>query len=71
MDARERYLNAKGPSICVKKFNNKGVKDFRLANPTERYRKEELYKKAGTMNAKRVFRYRKDVIKRFLTIGKD
>lgn len=70
MDARERYLSSKGPSICVKKFNKKGVKTFRIANPTEKYRKRELYKKAGTMNSRRVFRYRKDVIKRLLAITK-
>ena len=70
MNARERNLSSKGPSICVKKFNNEGIKVFRLANPTERYMKGKLYEKAGTMNARHVSSYRKDVIKRFLAITK-
>ncbi|MCC4423240.1 reverse transcriptase/maturase family protein [Limosilactobacillus reuteri] len=67
-DVRERYLRKEGPTSYVKKYNDQGIKIYRLANPTELYRKERIYALAGTMSERTFGTYHRAVVRQCLAL---
>ncbi|MFR0547141.1 hypothetical protein ACLUXU_08910 [Limosilactobacillus reuteri subsp. suis] len=67
-NARERYLRKEGPTSYVKKYNDQGIKNYRLANPTELYRKERIYALAGTMSERTFVTYHRTVVRQCLAL---
>ncbi|MBB1069400.1 hypothetical protein H5S40_04430 [Limosilactobacillus sp. RRLNB_1_1] len=67
-DARERFIKKEGPTFHVKKYNNHGIKVYRLANRTELYRKERIYMIAGTMSEQSFGTYHRSVVRQCLAL---
>lgn len=67
-DARERFIKEKGPTSHVKKYNDQGIKAYRIANTTELYRKERIYRLAGLMPKRTFGTYHRAVVRQCLAL---